>query len=85
MDTVWEYVKSIEVEGIVEKIYNLHFITQQDDLCDFIGGHTMCALNRLVNGKSDNFYEKSLKYWPCGWKRTYPISEIIVYVPYSCN
>lgn len=46
----------------------------------------MCALNRLVNGKTDNFYEKIFEVykqggWPCGWKGTYPIGEIIVYVP----
>ncbi|GEL05969.1 cytoplasmic protein [Rummeliibacillus stabekisii] len=50
------------------------------------GDLTMCALNRLVNGKTDNFYEKIFEVykqggWPCGWKGTYPMGEIIVYVP----
>ncbi|SEM16278.1 hypothetical protein SAMN04487786_1216 [Paenisporosarcina quisquiliarum] len=109
VDTVWEYVKSQEAESIVEKVYDLDLVTQQDDLYDFFSDHdnysndflpfdyidineevegdlTMCALNRLVNGKTDNFYEKIFEVykqggWPCGWKGTYPIGEIIVYVP----
>ncbi|MFE4524587.1 cytoplasmic protein [Cytobacillus firmus] len=109
VETVWEYVKSQEAEGIVEKIYNLDLVSQQDELYDFFcdngnysndflpfeyidineeveGDLTMCALNRLVNGKTNNFYEKIFEIykqggWPCGWKGTYPIGEIIVYVP----
>ncbi|MGG2088038.1 cytoplasmic protein [Priestia aryabhattai] len=109
VDTVWEYVKSQEAESIVEKVYDLDLVTQQDDLYDFFSDHdnysndflpfdyidineevegdlTMCALNRLVNGKTDNFYEKIFEVykqggWPCGWKGTYPIGEIIVHVP----
>jgi hypothetical protein len=109
VDTVWEYVKSQETESIVEKVYDLDLVNQQDDLYDFFsdrnnysndflsfdyidineeveGDLTMCALNRLVNGKTDNFYEKIFEIykqggWPCGWKGTYPIGEIIVYVP----
>lgn len=46
----------------------------------------MCALNRLVNGKVDNFYEKVFKVykmggWPCGWKGEYPEGKMIVYLP----
>lgn len=109
VDTVWEYVKSQEAESIVEKVYDLDLVTQQDDLYDFFSDHnnysndfipfdyidineevegdlTMCALNRLVNGKTDNFYEKIFEVykvggWPCGWKGTYPNGEVIVYVP----
>lgn len=109
VDTVWEYVKSQEAESIVEKVYDLDLVTQQDDLYDFFSDHenysndflpfdyidineevegdlVMCALNRLVNGKTDNFYEKIFEVykhggWPCGWKGIYPEGEIIVYVP----
>ncbi|MRX72857.1 cytoplasmic protein [Bacillus lacus] len=109
VDTVWEYVKSQEAASIVEKVYDLDLVTQQDDIYDFFSDHdnysndflpfvyidineevegdlTMCALNRLVNGKTDNFYEKIFEVykqggWPCGWKGTYPIGEKIVYVP----
>lgn len=50
------------------------------------GDLTMCALNRLVNGKTENFYEKIFDVykqggWPCGWKGTYPIGKVIVFVP----
>ncbi|SCN06087.1 Uncharacterized protein BCINRASA_03723 [Bacillus wiedmannii] len=46
----------------------------------------MCALNRLVNGKVDNFYEKVFKVykmggWPCGWKGEYMKGKMIVYLP----
>ncbi|MFJ8526922.1 cytoplasmic protein [Bacillus sp. NPDC094106] len=46
----------------------------------------MCALNRLVNGKTDNFYERifnvyKLGGWPCGWKGEYPKGKMIVYIP----
>ncbi|MEK4213990.1 MULTISPECIES: cytoplasmic protein [Bacillus] len=46
----------------------------------------MCALNRLVNGKVDNFYEKVFKVykmggWPCGWKGEYMKEKMIVYLP----
>ncbi|MGH1287384.1 cytoplasmic protein [Bacillus toyonensis] len=46
----------------------------------------MCALNRLVNGKVDNFYERifamyKLGGWPCGWKGEYPEGRMIVYSP----
>ena len=109
VDTVWEYVKSQEAESIVERVYDLELVTQQDDLYDYFSDHdnysndfipfdyidineevegdlTMCALNRLVNGKTDNFYEKIFEVykaggWPCGWKGTYPNGEVIVYVP----
>lgn len=109
VETVWEYVKSREAESIVEKVYDLDLVSQQDDLYGFFSDHdnysndflsfdyldineevegdlTMCALNRLVNGKTDNFYEKIFEIykqggWPCGWKGIYPIGEIIVYVP----
>ncbi|MGH0828028.1 cytoplasmic protein [Bacillus wiedmannii] len=45
----------------------------------------MCALNRLVNGKVDNFYEKVFKAykmggWPCGWKGEYMKGKMIVYL-----
>ncbi|MGY0694933.1 hypothetical protein ACW2QC_19560 [Virgibacillus sp. FSP13] len=50
----------------------------------------MCALNRLVNGKTDNFYERVFKVykeggWPCGWKGTYPNGEMIAFVPAARN
>ncbi|WP_121616340.1 cytoplasmic protein [Virgibacillus halodenitrificans] len=109
VDTVWEYVKSQETESIVEKVYEMDLVSQQDHLFDFFSDHdnylndflpidyidineevegdlTMCALNRLVNGKIDNFYERIFEIykqggWPCGWKGAYPIGKIIVYVP----
>ncbi|MEK5029636.1 hypothetical protein [Paenibacillus sp. FSL M7-1046] len=45
-----------------------------------------CAINRLINGKKDNFYEKLFHIyqsggWPCGWEGKYPDGEIIAYVP----
>ena len=109
VETVWEYVKSQEAEGIVEKVYNLGLESQQEDLYDFFSDTDnymndflpfnfidineeveedliICALNRLVNGKTDNFYEEIFEVykkggWPCGWKGTHPIGDIIVYVP----
>lgn len=111
--TVWEYVKSVESENIVEKVYNLDFASLQDELYEYFGNHinnandflpfdyidineevegdlTMCALNRLVNGKTDNFYERIFDIykqggWPCGWKGAYPNGKIIVYVPETSN
>ena len=46
----------------------------------------MCALNQLVNGKLDNFYEKVFEVykmggWPCGWKGEYMEGKMIVYLP----
>ncbi|MBU3177796.1 hypothetical protein KPL47_15805 [Clostridium estertheticum] len=46
----------------------------------------MCALNRLVNGKTDNFYENVFDVykaggWPCGWEGKYPNGKIIGYIP----
>jgi hypothetical protein len=107
--TVWEYVKSKESESIVEKVYYLDLVSQQEVLYAFFSDHdnfsndfipfdyidinediegdlTMCALNRLVNGKTENFYEKIFEIykqggWPCGWTGTYPMGDIIVYVP----
>lgn len=48
----------------------------------------MCAINRLVNGKNDNFYEKMFRIyqsggWPCGWEGKYPDGKIIAFVPLS--
>lgn len=50
------------------------------------GDLTMCALNRLVNGKTNNFYEKLFEVyqsgaWPCGWEGQYPKGNIIAFVP----
>ncbi|MBC6972251.1 cytoplasmic protein [Bacillus sp. Xin] len=46
----------------------------------------MCALNRLLNGKTNNFYELIFEIykfggWPCGWKGEYPQGKMIVYLP----
>lgn len=46
----------------------------------------MCALNRLVNGKVDNFYEKLFEIykegaWPCGWEGIFPEGKLIVFNP----
>ena len=56
----------------------------------------MCALNRLVNGKVDNFYEKVFAVYNffffffevykmgvcfCGWKGEYMNGKMIVYLP----
>lgn len=109
VDTVWEDVKSLETESIIEKVYHLGLALQQEELYEYFGGYenyanhflpfdyidiheevegdlTMCALNRLVNGKTDNFYERIFDIykqggWPCGWKDTYPDGEMIVFVP----
>lgn len=37
--TVWEYVKSQEAESIVEKVYDLDLVSQQDELYDFFSDH----------------------------------------------
>ncbi|MFJ9288757.1 hypothetical protein [Bacillus halotolerans] len=41
-----------------------------------------CAINRAINGKIDNFFEKLFKiykagYFPCGWDRNYPNGNFI--------
>lgn len=41
-----------------------------------------CAINRAVNGKTDNFFEKLFKiykagYFPCGWDGDYPYGSFI--------
>jgi len=46
----------------------------------------MCAIDRLVNGKTNNFYEKLFRIyqsggWPCGWEGKYPDGKIIAYIP----
>ncbi|MFP3846016.1 hypothetical protein [Priestia filamentosa] len=44
-----------------------------------------CAINRVINGESDNFYEKIFCVYkaggfPCGWKGDYPEKgELIAY------
>lgn len=55
--------------------YSEHFLpSDYVDIHEEIEGDlTMCALNRLVNGKTNNFYEKVFELykeggWPCGWK-----------------
>ncbi|MFD0589997.1 cytoplasmic protein [Paenibacillus sp. GCM10027627] len=45
-----------------------------------------CAINRLVNGRTDNLFENMfLIYqsggWPCGWDGKYPAGKIICYAP----
>ncbi|WP_019637144.1 hypothetical protein [Paenibacillus fonticola] len=46
----------------------------------------MCAINRLVNGKTNNFYEELFRIyqsggWPCGWEGKYPEGRIITFIP----
>ena len=61
------------------------FVAQYIDVFEeIIGDLHMCALNRLVNGKVDNFYERifdiyKLGGWPCGWEGEYPEGRMIVY------
>ncbi|EIT84460.1 hypothetical protein A374_15082 [Fictibacillus macauensis ZFHKF-1] len=63
------------------------FVVQYIDIFEeIIGDLHMCALNRLVNGKVNNFYERifevyKLGGWPCGWEGEYPQGRIIVYSP----
>lgn len=63
------------------------FVLQYIDIFEeIIGDLHMCALNRLVNGKVDNFYERifevyKLGGWPCGWEGEYPEGRVIVYSP----
>ncbi|MEW4370451.1 cytoplasmic protein [Paenibacillus kandeliae] len=45
-----------------------------------------CALNRLINGQQDHFYEHIFKIyqaggWPCSWEGPYPQGQPIVYQP----
>ncbi|CAG9614816.1 hypothetical protein BACCIP111899_04049 [Bacillus rhizoplanae] len=63
------------------------FASQYIDVFEeIVGDLHMCALNRLVNGKTDNFYERifeiyKLGGWPCGWEGKYPQGRMIVYSP----
>ncbi|MCY8913690.1 cytoplasmic protein [Bacillus atrophaeus] len=45
-----------------------------------------CAINRLVNGKKDNLFEKMFQVyksggWPCGWDGTYPKGKLVAFIP----
>ncbi|KHD35381.1 hypothetical protein NL50_13810 [Clostridium acetobutylicum] len=45
-----------------------------------------CAVNRSVNGRAINFYEKMFKIYqtggfPCGWDGEYPEGRIVAYYP----
>ena len=96
-ESIVENVYNLDLVSLQDELYeffgnNAHY---SDDFLpfDYIdikeeveGDLTMCALNRLVNGKTDNFYEKIFEVykqggWPCGWKGTYPKGEMIVYMP----
>ncbi|MEC1345959.1 hypothetical protein P9D54_11320 [Bacillus haynesii] len=39
VDTVWENVKILETENIVENIYDLDLATQQDELYEYFGDY----------------------------------------------
>lgn len=58
--------------------YQSDFVSQYIDIFEeVVGDLYMCVLNRLVNGKGDNFYERIFKIyklggWPCGWEGEYP-------------
>ncbi|PDY46418.1 cytoplasmic protein [Bacillus pseudomycoides] len=67
--------------------YQEHFVSNYIEIFEevMVDLH-MCALNRLVNGKTDNFYERIFEVykhggWPCGWKGEYPEGNMIVYMP----
>lgn len=50
------------------------------------GDLTMCALNRVINGKTNNFYERLFEIyksggWPCGWSGSYPSGKLIAFFP----
>lgn len=63
------------------------FVSKYIDIFEEITGDLLvCALNRLVNGKTDNLYEKifeayKLGGWPCGWEGEYPQGRMIVFSP----
>ena len=96
-ESIVERVYDLDLSSQQDKIYD--FFSKQDNYSDnFLpfdyidineeveGDLEICALNRLVNGNTDNFYEKIFKVykqggWPCGWNGKYPSGEIIVYVP----
>lgn len=45
-----------------------------------------CALNRLIYGETDNFFERVFQVykqggWPCGWDGTYPDGRMFIYIP----
>ncbi|MBA4538225.1 cytoplasmic protein [Bacillus aquiflavi] len=68
--------------------YPSDFVSRYIDIFEeIVGDLYMCALNRLVNGKVGNLYEKifeiyKLGGWPCGWGGgKYPEGKIIVYSP----
>lgn len=49
---------------------------------DIVADLNNCAINRAVNGKIDNFFEKLFKiykagYVPCGWDGDYPNGSFI--------
>jgi hypothetical protein len=80
-DEIYEIFNSSEnyIDGFIPLEYWDIFEEIQGDIY-------MCALNRLVNGKIENFYEKLLKIykkggWPCGWDGKYPLGKVFVFVP----
>lgn len=69
------------------EIYPSDFVSKYIEIFEEISGDLyICALNRLINGNVDNFYERifdiyKLGAWPCGWQGNYPEGKMIVYVP----
>ncbi|KAF1678016.1 hypothetical protein [Bacillus sp. SKDU12] len=49
---------------------------------DIVADLNNCAINRSINGNTDNFFEKIFKiyragYFPCGWNGDYPHGTFI--------
>ncbi|MGD6793099.1 cytoplasmic protein [Metabacillus indicus] len=71
------------------KNYPEDIVSKYIDIFEEITGDLhVCALNRLVNGKTNNLYEKifeayKLGGWPCGWEGEYPQGRMIVFSPKS--
>ncbi|ATH92430.1 cytoplasmic protein [Bacillus glycinifermentans] len=77
---IWEIIQSSEN-------FPDDFVSEYIDIFEEVMGDLhKCALNRLVNGEVDNFYERifeiyKLGGWPCGWEGEYPEGRMIVYSP----
>jgi hypothetical protein len=69
------------------KNYPEEFLLDYIDIFEEVSGDLhQCALNRLVNGKADNFFERVFQVykqggWPCGWDGKYPGGRMIIYMP----
>ena len=74
---------SVFIECLKGRVSNPYSYFYDDIVAEFKN----CAVNRAINGKTDNFYEKIFEIYksgglPCGWDGDYPQGKIVAYFPH---